>query len=100
MGGDEFMLLLTDVKEAEDCMTIAGKIVESFQRPFFLDDHEVHVTTSVGIAIYPDDGQDFDALKKHADASMYKAKAMGRNNYQRKIRNKPLETANTSKHCQ
>lgn len=87
MGGDEFMLLFPDIKQAEDCLIVAQKIVESFRRPFCLGGHELFVTISIGIAIYPDDGTDSDALQKHADASMYEAKIGGRNNFKRNVCN-------------
>jgi diguanylate cyclase (GGDEF)-like protein/PAS domain S-box-containing protein len=83
MGGDEFMLLFPDIKETDDGFIIAQKIVESFRRPFNFGSHELYVTTSVGVAIYPDDGADFDSLKKHADAAMYNAKMNGRDNFKR-----------------
>ena len=80
MGGDEFMLLFPDIKQADDYLVVARKIVESFRRPFCLGSHELSITVSIGMAVYPDDGADFDALSKHADDSMYKAKRGGRNN--------------------
>ena len=83
MGGDEFMLTLPEVAEAEDAARIAEKILRGFQKPFVLDGHELHVTTSVGIAMYPDDGEDGGTLMKNADIAMYRAKEQGRNNYQR-----------------
>jgi diguanylate cyclase (GGDEF)-like protein/PAS domain S-box-containing protein len=82
MGGDEFMLLLPEINQKEDVELIAGKIVDSFQRAFILVNREVKITTSIGIAIYPEDGLDFDTLKKNADIAMYKAKEKGRNNFQ------------------
>jgi diguanylate cyclase (GGDEF)-like protein/PAS domain S-box-containing protein len=82
MGGDEFMLLLPEIDHAEYAELIAKKIVESFQRPFSLGKLDLQITTCIGIAIYPDSGADFDALKKNADIAMYKAKESGRNNYQ------------------
>ncbi len=85
MGGDEFMLLFPDIKQGDDCFVIAQKIVESFRRPFYLSSDELYVTTSVGVAIYPDDGADFDALKKYADAAMYNAKMSGRDNFKRSV---------------
>jgi diguanylate cyclase (GGDEF)-like protein len=82
MGGDEFMLLLPEINQREDAEIIAKKIVDSFQRPFILGNNDLKVTTSIGIAVYPDDGADFDTLKKSADIAMYKAKEKGRNNFQ------------------
>jgi len=82
MGGDEFMLLLPEINQKEDAEAIAKKIMDSFGRPFLLSGEEIKITSSIGIAIYPDSGQDFDTLKKSADIAMYKAKERGRNNYQ------------------
>jgi diguanylate cyclase (GGDEF)-like protein len=82
MGGDEFMLLLPEINQREDAEVIAKKIVDSFQRVFVLGSHELKITTSIGIAVYPESGLDFDTLKKNADIAMYKAKEQGRNNFQ------------------
>jgi len=82
MGGDEFMLLLPEINQREDAEVIARKIVDSFQRAFALGNHELKITTSIGIAVYPESGLDFDTLKKNADIAMYKAKENGRNNFQ------------------
>jgi diguanylate cyclase (GGDEF)-like protein/PAS domain S-box-containing protein len=82
MGGDEFMLLLPEINQGEDAEVIAKKIIDSFQRPFILGNSNLRITTSIGIAIYPDSGSDFDTLKKNADLAMYKAKECGRNNFQ------------------
>lgn len=82
MGGDEFMLLLPEINQKKDAEVIAGKIIDSFQRIFPLKNKEFKITTSIGIAVYPDDGVDFDTLKKNADIAMYKAKENGRNNFQ------------------
>jgi len=82
LGGDEFILLLPEIDQAEYADVVAKKIVDSFQRPFLLGKHDLNVTTSVGIAVYPDHGVDFDTLKKSADMAMYRAKERGRNNFQ------------------
>ena len=81
MGGDEFLILLTEIKKIEDTTAIAQKIVEAFRSPFVIDDRELHITPSIGIAIYPDGSEDVDTLIKHADIAMYRAKGSGRNNY-------------------
>ncbi len=81
MGGDEFMLLLPEITERKDAELIARKIVDSFQRGFILNNQELKVTASIGIAIYPDGGVDFDTLKKNADIAMYEVKEKGRNNF-------------------
>jgi diguanylate cyclase (GGDEF)-like protein/PAS domain S-box-containing protein len=83
MGGDEFMLILPEIARVEDTARVAQKVLEAFRRPFVFDGHELHITTSVGIAIYPDDGEDADTLVKNVDIAMYRAKAQGRDNYQR-----------------
>ena len=82
MGGDEFMLILPEVSQVEDTVRVAEKLLEAFRKPFVFDGHALHITTSVGIAIYPNDGEDADTLVKNADIAMYRAKAQGRDNYQ------------------
>lgn len=83
MGGDEFVLLVTEVGRDDDVMNVAQKLVEAFQEPFVFDGHQLSVTTSIGIALYPDDGKDVDTLLKHADFAMYQVKRKGRNGYLR-----------------
>ncbi|MBP7341796.1 MAG: PAS domain S-box protein [Syntrophaceae bacterium] len=78
-GGDEFSIVLSSLNSTEDALMIAGKIVASFNRPFLLDAMEVHVTASVGIALYPDHGDNCEDLLKKADQAMYEAKNLGRN---------------------
>ena len=81
-GGDEFVLILPDLKEIEDVIQVAQRIVDSFRKPFFIDTHQLLVTTSIGIAVYPNDGTDEGMLLKNADIAMYKAKQTGRDRYQ------------------
>jgi diguanylate cyclase (GGDEF)-like protein len=81
LGGDEFMLLLPGTHSAEDAGRIAHKLITRIGEPMFCEGHELHVTTSIGIGLYPGDGADPGTLIKHADASMYRAKEMGRNHY-------------------
>jgi diguanylate cyclase (GGDEF)-like protein/PAS domain S-box-containing protein len=83
MGGDEFLFLVTEIARAENAIEVVRKILESFQEPFLVEDHELHTTASIGVAIFPDDGSDADTLLKNADIAMYCAKQKGRNNYQR-----------------
>ncbi|AFY74558.1 PAS domain S-box/diguanylate cyclase (GGDEF) domain-containing protein [Synechococcus sp. PCC 7502] len=82
MGGDEFMLLLPEVKQVEDVVKVAEKILKSLSQPFHLDHHEMYITASIGICLYPHDGDDGDTLLKNADVAMYRAKEQGRNHYQ------------------
>jgi len=79
MGGDEFLILLQDISRPESAVTIAGKILKEFKKPFVVEPHTLTVTTSIGIAVYPDDGEDGETLMIHADAALYRAKREGRN---------------------
>lgn len=81
-GGDEFVIILLQIKNAADPALLAQKILASISQPYDIDDLELHVTPSIGIAIYPEDGRDTESLIKNADAAMYHAKENGRNNYQ------------------
>jgi len=82
MGGDEFTLLLTGVRRDDDALVVAGKIIDAFRAPFVVGDHELFITPSVGMALYPDDGMRYETLLKHADIAMYRAKARGGNAYE------------------
>lgn len=82
MGGDEFTLLLPGIRRDEDATVIAGKILEGFRMPFTVGEHELFITPSVGIALYPGDGLRYETLLKHADIAMYRAKARGGNSYE------------------
>lgn len=81
LGGDEFTIILTDLKEKEDCKRTAEEIIQGFKKPFFLQEHEIFITPSIGISVFPFDGSDVGELVKNADASMYQAKAAGGNTY-------------------
>ncbi|MBT0654107.1 CBS domain-containing protein [Geomobilimonas luticola] len=83
MGGDEFVLLLPAIASAASADVIAAKIVKAFRKPFVCDGHTLKVTASVGIADFPDDGEDEETLMKNADIALYRVKEQGRNNYQR-----------------
>jgi len=83
LGGDEFLLLLPDIGRVRDATRIAQKIVVAFRSPFAMDDRELTVTSSIGVAIYPHDGKDPDTLIRNADRAMYRAKEQHRDNYQR-----------------
>jgi diguanylate cyclase (GGDEF)-like protein len=81
MGGDEFVLLVTEVNETESVANnFAQKILENVRKPFLLNSHEVRITASIGISQYPDNGEDIEMLIKHADTAMYQAKREARNN--------------------
>src|SRR5581483_12483231 len=81
-GGDEFTLLIPRIEQVEDAAKIAQKILETLKIPFSISDHELFVTTSVGISIFPGDGSDPETLVRNADSAMYRAKDQGRDNYQ------------------
>ncbi|MBI5040748.1 MAG: EAL domain-containing protein [Gammaproteobacteria bacterium] len=82
LGGDEFTLVLTDISNVEDAAQVAQKLVELFSKPFHLGEHEVFISTSIGITIYPFDDSDIENLIKNADTAMYHAKSNGRNTYE------------------
>ena len=82
LGGDEFVILLSEVAHAHDAAACADKLFQAVRMPFVLGEHEIHVTASIGIVIYPGDGAEVEALLKNADSAMYEAKDRGRNNYQ------------------
>ncbi|MFI3185556.1 MAG: EAL domain-containing protein [Methylococcaceae bacterium] len=81
-GGDEFLILLSNIEHAKDAALSAQKILAALTRPHAIDQLELHVSVSIGISVYPDDGQDADTLIKNADTAMYHAKEAGRNNHQ------------------
>ncbi len=81
-GGDEFVMIMSNVDNRSDVIYVAEKIISSFKPPFAIDDASLQVTTSIGISIYPEDGNDPSELLKNADLAMYRAKAEGRNGYQ------------------
>jgi diguanylate cyclase (GGDEF)-like protein len=83
MGGDEFLLLLPEMADPAHASSAAERILQSIRQPFVLESHTIHITTSLGIAIYPDDGTDGDTLVKKADLAMYRVKEEGRDSYQR-----------------
>jgi diguanylate cyclase (GGDEF)-like protein/PAS domain S-box-containing protein len=81
MGGDEFLIMIPEIEKIDYADSVAMKILENFCEPFMLDGHNIRITTSVGVAIYPRDGKDVETLVKMADIAMYEAKKMGRNDY-------------------
>src|SRR3989344_2118784 len=82
MGGDEFTVILESIPHIDNATIVAEKILDVMQKPFHVDGHEMHVTVSIGITIYPMDDKDLTNLLKDADAAMYRVKQSGRNNFQ------------------
>jgi diguanylate cyclase (GGDEF)-like protein/PAS domain S-box-containing protein len=82
LGGDEFVVLVPGLRATDEAGQVAEKIIGALAAAFPLEGHTLHITPSIGICVYPDDGRDVDTLMRHADAAMYHAKANGRNNYQ------------------
>jgi diguanylate cyclase (GGDEF)-like protein len=82
LGGDEFVVILVGVAHEEDIATVAKKILAVVSEPFYVEGTEIFSTCSIGIAVYPMDGEDSHTLMKHADMAMYQAKGVERNNFQ------------------
>ncbi|MBX9959608.1 MAG: EAL domain-containing protein [Burkholderiaceae bacterium] len=80
-GGDEFLIVLSDLSGTEAIVPVLVKIRERLQAPFLIDGHELSTSASIGVALYPDDGRDFEILHQKADTAMYRAKDAGRNHY-------------------
>ena len=81
-GGDEFVVLLSQIHSVNDATLTAQKIIEATAEPYLIQHHRLHVTLSIGVTIYPDDCGDAEAMMRDADTAMYYAKKSGRNNYQ------------------
>src|ERR1700691_859803 len=81
-GGDEFVVLLLELEQAEDAAVTARRMLEAVALPHCIDQHNLHVTASIGVSVYPDDGLDADTLIKNADTAMYQAKENGRRSFQ------------------
>ena len=81
-GGDEFVILLSEAERGEDAAIVARRILQAVAEPHAIDQHELHVTASIGVSVYPDDGLDAETLIKNADTAMYQAKENGRQSYQ------------------
>ncbi len=79
MGGDEFVVLLTDCRDADQARDVGERILAMVSEPFLLDEYEQYISASIGIAVYPEDGRDDQTLIKNADIAMYRAKDRGRN---------------------
>jgi len=82
MGGDEFTVIQPNIRNADDAVRLAKRIVDSIREPFSAGGNELYVTTSIGVAIFPADGDSHEELIKNADTAMYRAKDLGRNSYQ------------------
>ena len=82
LGGDEFLMFLSGAGDVEDAARVAEKLLEKFVEPFRVGDHELHMTASIGISMFPMDGADAEALIRNADTALYRAKEQGRNRYQ------------------
>jgi diguanylate cyclase (GGDEF)-like protein len=91
-GGDEFVVLLSEISYPADGIVCADKIANELNMPYDIGEHRLHLTASIGISIYPNDGIDAETLLKNADSAMFRAKSNGRNNYQLF---KPLDTLPT-----
>jgi diguanylate cyclase (GGDEF)-like protein len=82
LGGDEFTIIIEDMKDIQDVSMLAKKILEVLQQPVYIEGHTLYISCSIGISLYPQDDTDANNLIKYADAAMYKAKELGRNNFQ------------------
>jgi len=80
-GGDEFIVLLPELDTTQEAVRVARKIIDAFASQFNIAEHQLYVTTSIGISIFPGDGEDGDTLIRNADMAMYRAKEEGRNRY-------------------
>ncbi|MEO8628289.1 MAG: EAL domain-containing protein [Betaproteobacteria bacterium] len=81
-GGDEFVVLLSEVEHADDAATMAKRLLQAVAADHSIDQHDLHVSASIGVSVYPDDGLDAETLIKNADTAMYQAKANGHHTYQ------------------
>lgn len=82
LGGDEFICLLPSLEHRDQIAQVANKIIHALSKPFDVESYELSACCSIGISLFPDDGDDGDALIKHADSAMYRAKDQGRNRYE------------------
>jgi diguanylate cyclase (GGDEF)-like protein len=80
-GGDEFVVVLSETAQKKDAAMVSGKILDELAKPVFIDRHEIGISCSIGISVYPDDGRDLASLMANADVAMYHAKKGGRNSY-------------------
>ncbi len=82
LGGDEFTICLTEIRSDEDASRVAQRIIDELSSPFSIEGHDIYISASIGISIFPSDGDNIEILLKHADTAMYQAKAKGKNNFQ------------------
>lgn len=80
-GGDEFVVLLSEIERAEDAAMLAARMLQAITAPHSIGGHDLHITASIGVSVFPDDGQDAETLIKHADTAMYQAKENGCQGY-------------------
>jgi diguanylate cyclase (GGDEF)-like protein len=80
LGGDEFTILIPDLERVENALNVAHRVKEAMRRPFLIEGNEIFVTASIGISLFPEDGDDCNSLLKYADTAMYHAKNCGKNN--------------------
>ena len=85
-GGDEFLIMIPDIKTVDvvikKASRVASRILERMSNPFLVNNREIYISASIGIIVFPKDASDYDTILMNADAAMYQAKASGRNNYQ------------------
>jgi two-component system cell cycle response regulator len=81
LGGDEFVIAWWELTQVDDVANLASKVVQDLSKPYLIQGHDVHISASVGVGIYPMHGEDGETLMKRADMSMYEAKRMGKNDY-------------------
>jgi diguanylate cyclase (GGDEF)-like protein len=78
LGGDEFVVLTPDLRSTADVPAVGEKLLEAVRAPIALEEQEVHITVSIGVSLFPDDGEDADALLRRSDSALYQAKEGGR----------------------
>jgi diguanylate cyclase (GGDEF)-like protein len=93
IGGDEFTIMAVDVKRTEVAEMIAGKILETLSEPFMIGSRKIKISTSIGISMFPSDGNDVESMLKNADAAMYKAKGAGARQYTGSAQNPTVSPA-------
>lgn len=81
IGGDEFLGFISNPADQDDIIELAESLIESFNRPFFINDNKINITSSIGICFYPESGEDMRTLMRNADTAMYEAKKKGKNSY-------------------